>query len=62
MIQIRIRSLEGASYSMQVHPDAALDQYADSLIALIANGPGTGWIPLYHPHHRSGASSFMVGH
>ena len=30
------KAIEGASYSLQVHPDAHLDHYLDSLIALIA--------------------------
>ncbi len=53
--------IEGASFSMQVHPDPALDHYVDSLITLIAKAQEPdGYlytartIDPHHPHAWSG--------
>jgi len=53
--------IEGASYSMSVHPDAALDKYVDSLITIIAKAQEPdGYlytartIDPKHPHEWSG--------
>jgi DUF1680 family protein len=58
--------IEGASFSMSVHPDAALDKYVDSLIAIVAKAQEPdGYLytartidPL-HPHDWSGSERWV---
>ena len=40
--------IEGAAYSLDLHPDAELDAYLDTLIEKFARGAGAGWLSL-HP-------------
>ena len=58
--------IEGASYSMSVHPDPALDKYVDSLIAIVAAAQEPdGYlytartIDPQHPHEWSGKERWV---
>jgi uncharacterized protein len=58
--------IEGASYSLQVHPDPVLDHYTDSLISLIALAQEpdgylytTRTIDPAHPHPWSGSERWV---
>lgn len=60
------KTIEGASYSMAVHPDAKLDAYVDSLITIVGKAQETdGYLytartidPL-HPHPWSGPERWV---
>jgi DUF1680 family protein len=60
------KTIEGASYSMAVHPDAKLDGYVDSLITIVGKAQETdGYLytartidPL-HPHPWSGSERWV---
>jgi DUF1680 family protein len=60
------KTIEGASYSMAVHPDAALDKYVDSLIRIVGKAQEPdGYLytartidPL-HPHAWSGPERWV---
>jgi len=60
------KTIEGASYSMAVHPDAKLDQYVDSLVAIIGKAQEPdGYLytartidPL-HPHEWAGQERWV---
>jgi uncharacterized protein len=58
--------IEGASFSLQVHPDPVLENYVDSLITLIANAQEpdgylytTRTIDPAHPHPWSGTERWI---
>jgi DUF1680 family protein len=60
------KTIEGASFSMSVHPDAALDKYVDSLINLVAKAQEPdGYlytartIDPTHPHNWSGKERWV---
>lgn len=60
------KTIEGAAYSMAVHPDAKLDKYVDSLVAIVGKAQEPdGYLytartidPL-HPHPWSGAERWV---
>jgi DUF1680 family protein len=63
------KTLEGASYSLAVHPDPALAKYLDSLITLIGNAQESdGYlytartIDPAHPHEWSGPERWVKEH
>jgi DUF1680 family protein len=60
------KTIEGASFSMTVHPDPALDRYVDSLIAIVAKAQEPdGYlytartIDPQHPHSWSGKDRWV---